>query len=236
MRDERPIIFSGPMVKQILAGKKTQTRRPVKDPPKARHLYLQRMWGTSPPPDPVDFGEPGMWCIAGPDYPDDDRDLRRCPFGAEGTRLWVRENWAAEKKYDTFAPREIPHHSAIWLRAKGDLYQRGELIDIWTRREGLGIRAGRWRPSIHMPRWMSRLTLEVTEVRAQRLQEIDCYDLRAEGFDCPEHDFPGGCCISECPSLRERFVEAWNEMYRGKPELQIPANPWVWAVSFKVLL
>src|SRR5690348_1316393 len=87
---EHPILFSGPMVRALLAGTKTQTRRILKPQP-AHWRYLQPMWGTSPPPNPTAFGEPYLWREVGPDYPDSEKDDRRCPYGVPGDRLWVRE-------------------------------------------------------------------------------------------------------------------------------------------------
>jgi len=107
-----------------------------------------------------------------------------------------------------------------------------------------------------MPRWASRITLEITELRVQRLQEISWIDIRAESVSCPEHDFHSGFCASECSSLRSAFVALWDSI-NGKPRAMLDddgnpvlddnerpimhppkswaSNPWVWAISFAMV-
>jgi hypothetical protein len=234
---ERPILFSGPMVRAILEGRKTQTRRLVKDPPKSPGHYMQRMWNTPPPePDPgIDYGVPGMWCIVGPDYPDDDRDLRRCPFGAEGDRLWVREAHAIVP-WTAYAGSSDDGEHFLSHRLSPDTLSWAVYREGWTR-----CKPGPWRSSIHMPRWASRITLEVTDVRAQQLQEINTEDIIAEGIEpaterlWADTQDPEAQQAALDHAYRVAFIKAWNEIYRDKPELQLPANPWVWCVSFKVI-
>jgi hypothetical protein len=225
MADAKPILFSAALIPKILDGSKTQTRRPMKPQPE-RIPEADRAicgsgwwWACNAVQSMVRLNETALPYLS--------------PYGNPGGhdpgRLWVRETHAivpatayAGSTDDGVNP--LPHRVSPdglhWA-----VYRAG-----WTR-----CKPGPWRPSIHMPRWASRITLEVTEVRAQRLRDIDCYDIRAEGFECPEHDFPGGFCTSECSALRAAFYAAWDAMYSGKPELQSEANPWLWALSFKVV-
>lgn len=183
MSRERPILFSGPMVRAILDGRKTQTRRVVK----GRAL---------------EWLAPGMFAPSFVASPKNDM----CHYGAVGDRLWVRETWC-EGYPDTADP--------ILYRAS---YHGGA--------------AHKWRPSIFMRREYSRLNLEITDVRVERLQDIRCTDIRAEGFACPEHDFPSGFCTSECAALRSGFAQGWDSL-NAKRGYGWEVNPWVWCVTFK---
>jgi len=172
---ERPILFSGGMVRVILDGSKTQTRRIAKE-----------------------FNE----------MPNLDGILKRfpsqegCPYGTPGDRLWVRETWAVQHEYDAAAPSEIGASARWHYAATEDLG---------------GLRK---RPSIFLPRRGSRILLEITDVRVQRLQEISDEDARAEGYD-RSHAFP-----------REWFALLW-ERINGPGSWD--ANPWVWAITFQRL-
>lgn len=181
---ERPILFSAPMVRAILEGRKTQTRRVVK-PPK---------WSDA---DEIFFI--GNDSIAVPD--DDHADyFIACPYGQPGDRLWVRETFADEAGGTR---RFLGEH--IFYRA--DDWQ--PLVDRWT-------------PSIHMPRWASRITLEVTAVSVERLQDISESDCCAEGCGSPiTRDLK-----------KPQFMALW-ESINGPDSWD--ANPWVWVVEFKVL-
>lgn len=193
--NERPILFSGPMVRAILAGTKTQTRRVV--------LQAQ-------PPDTFQAS-----AVLG---------MFRCPYGAPGDRLWVRE-----------AFRQGYGNADAHYRADED--------------ECAG---GPWRPSIHMPRYLSRLTLEVTEVRVQRLHEISEEDVRAEGVMLPVT--PNGhpaICVSASPRPSEflpgklgkdwTLADCWRHAYAilwdslNRKRAPWSSNPWVWAITFKRL-
>ena len=172
---ERPILFSGPMVRAILDGSKTQTRRVAKEFDEMPNLdgILQRF--------PRQNG---------------------CPHGAPGDRLWVRETWAHERD-----GTGCPDDTGVLYRA----------TDPGWDDEGTGLR---WRPSIFMPRIASRILLEITDVRVQRLQEISDEDARAEGYD-RSHAFP-----------REWFALLW-ERINGTGSWH--ANPWAWAITFQRL-
>lgn len=188
---ERPILFSGAMIRAILAGAKSQTRRLVR-----AGLAVTDVCGGGV--DPV------IW------WPRDalNRDAG-CPYGVPGDRLWVKETWRADRAWDWVRPKAIPRRSAVWYEAGGD---RDVLPD------SADVRSTRGRPSIFMPRWASRITLEVTEVRVQRLQDISEEDARAEGY-------PG-----DVMSPRDWYECLWTAINGAGSWV---SNPWVWAISFQ---
>ncbi len=153
---ERPILFSGAMVRAVLDGTKTQTRRVVK-------------------PQPTGFvGGPGVTLRDGSPAPlipidEDSGDYGReihCPHGQPGDRLWVREAWRVIDAADCFAPRELTAAHRLWFEADGPHDPP----------------AGRYRPGMFMPRWASRINLDVTGVRVEQLQDISEADAMAEGI------------------------------------------------------
>jgi hypothetical protein len=177
---ERPILFSGPMVRAILDGSKTQTRRTFKGTTEHKGPY-------NPAYMEAHQQASGWGSI--------------CPHGTPGERLWVRETWAVQHEYDAAGPSEIGV-SARWRYAAT---------------EDLG--GLRKRPSIFLPRRGSRILLEITDVRVQRLQEINDEDARAEG--CEPFAYP-----------RDRFQGLWDTI-NGPGSWH--ANPWVWAITFRRL-
>lgn len=181
---ERPILFNGPMVRAILSGAKTQTRRVVKGSRYRHEINRDGVWFED---------EYGDW-FKGP-----------CPFGEPGDRLWVRETFTDVSTGDMRAQG----HRPVWYRADGSSDADDSLC--------------RWTPSIHMPRWASRISLEVTGVRVERLQEISEADARSEG--CPHA--PVDQDWSQC---RRWFQEQWLSIY-GEDSWN--ANPWVWVIEFK---
>jgi hypothetical protein len=206
----RPLVCSAWSVRGIRNGTKTQTRRVVSPQPRP-HLGLQSMWGTSPPPDPVAFGTPGLFRVVGADYPDDESDDRICPYGAPGDFLWVKETW--------------------WPRT-GDK----RLSEVLYRADSASAVDGiAWKSSRFMPRWASRLSLEITDVRAQRLQKITREDAWAEGI-AKHHD---GCALSRdhhkcagCLDAVAKYRELWDEL-NAKRGFPWGANPWVYATTFR---
>jgi hypothetical protein len=190
---ERPILFNGPMVRAILAGAKTQTRRAMRDQPcelldyNRGHLSI-RVRGA-------------VYQAFNPQIPP-----VRCPYGKPGDRLWVREAWCASSAHDNIPPSAIPSGDGIEYLADGP-----------TR-----VLTGKRRQSMFMPRWASRITLEVTEVRVERLQDISRGDAMAEG--CPFPNMAAG------PDPRGWYANLW-ESINGAGSWG--ANPWVWVVSFK---
>ncbi|WP_455826569.1 hypothetical protein [Pseudomonas graminis] len=198
---ERPILFSAPMVRAILEGRKTVTRREVK-----KQAAL----------DCLAAGfEPAFLALPG------NADL--CPYGKPGDRLWVRETWYC----DHFEVMRGPY-------LKPDDLDIGEALDDGTlvyAADGLTpYEADQpiWRPSIHMPRWASRILLEVTKVRVERLQDISRADIRAEGLQCPLEL----ASDDVSPNYRDWYPAAWRELWESTGG-NWEANPWVWVVEFK---
>lgn len=201
---ERPILFSAPMVRAIIAGKKTQTRRLLRLP------FLG-------PSDGVKRR------VYGPD--DIGQAVSFCPYGRPGGRLWVRETWAAHWMYNDVPPREckstLPDDN-YWFAADGTEAPS----QLGTPPRGL---RGKWRPSIFMPRWASRISLEITNVRVQRLHDVSEEDARDEGCD-------GDCGIGnmrvwqEMGRCRYHFAGVWDEINGERAAWA--SNPWVWAVTF----
>lgn len=229
---ERPILFNNAMVRAILDGSKWQTRRPVKPQPVQHGHETMR-------PEPRDGGR-WVWMA----YPSSPIAFAtgdmRCPFGAPGEFLWVRECWA---KVDYNACDGMDRDDFVWCTKPGDIAPGGHPVIYratcggfeWDDRP-----ESRWRPSIHMPRWASRLTLRVTDVRIERLQDITEEDARAEGVRKDDAavviDADGKIRSDLSHTYRGAFAAAWDSIY-GKRDPSTPeswtANPWVWVVSFE---
>jgi len=192
---ERPILFSAPMVRALLDGNKTQTRRVVK---------VESTMGR----DSILAPHKGRKYAATYLLPDHASDATACsPYGQPGDRLWVREKWAAPHSQDGMKP--------------GHMYIDESFIH-YAASEPLGGLL--WRPSIHMPRWASRILLEITSVRAERLQAINEVDAIAEGA-------PWAACGSpQEGSHKAGYAQLW-EAINGPDSWQ--ANPWVWVIEFK---
>lgn len=210
---ESPILFSGPMVKAIREGRKTQTRRVVRyNPPSHCNVKmvgnLARFTASS-----FAAGYHGN----GITY---DREIT-CPYGQPGYRLWVRETWTyITKSWDE-------HFDAI---RPDPITSNGCPVDLLYRADGYEIPA-RWQPSIFMPRWASRLTLEVIKVWVERLQDISEADAIAEGIKQSDRGFwlPGG--YDNAPILAYR--DLWDSINGKRPSCSWNDNPWVWVVEFK---
>lgn len=221
MTTERPILFNGAMVRAILAGQKTQTRRVVKVPPAFDFIggagddqHDPRNWGAE--------DENALWwaLAAGPDT---DRVLA-CPFGQPGDRLWVREAHAIFSAHGQH--RGDGKRWGPWGGLPTTVSEDGEQIAYY--REGFDrCDPGRWRPSIHMPRWACRLVLEITDVRVERLQAISEADAIAEGLTQTK---AGGWLPGPCEHPEWAFHQLWNQVYG---ESSWDSNPWVWVITFK---
>lgn len=245
---ERPILFSAPMIRALLAGKKTQTRRLVKPQPERVPDW------SCPGVDGLRFF--GMTFAetlldGRPPYPPE--LLERCPYGVPGDRLWVRETWAVkaiglgyiDDLKSVHAYGGVPLAPGCWLRARGT----DALVEYAahpTSMEELARSPGftsfrrdapsRWRPSIFMPRWASRITLENAEVRVQRLHDISEADAEAEGVEFfdgmyDDVDLRRSARLAGCSheDARAWFAWAWDHI-NGASAWE--RNPWVWAVSF----
>jgi len=211
---DHPILFSAPMVLAILAGHKTQTRRVVT----FQYAAEVDAWAQ-------DVTRPEMWRmgVMGEGGPMADTGAIRCPYGQPGDRLWVRE---------THCLLDIPH--SPWP----DLPHRcgGDGLTCHYR-VGFDRTEPRWRPSIHMPRWASRIILEVLDVRVERLQDISEADARAEGVVVDMVDSGGqdqtGNWI-DIPDYIGPFMRLWDSINGKRPGCSWAANPWVWRVEFRV--
>lgn len=238
---ERPILFSAPMVRAILAGKKTQTRRVVNPQP----IALQR--GEYRPGDAM-LGPGGKPITA--------------RHGLPGDRLWVRETWGYFDPDDTGEDYDDEHETAGPgpVAFCDELLQEGHpLRDFWRRRVaykatfaegkyGAGpLGPKKWRPSIHMPRWASRITLEVTGVRVERLQDISNTDALSEGITSVRNQAWDRQHFPEWRFLFDEAVQAGEKPPIGPTPAQSfaalwdsingigawGANPWVWVIEFK---
>lgn len=202
---ERPILFSGPMVRAILAGRKTVTRRVLQPQPPEDDAPLATGWfhpeASDGGPGPHTFGVYGSdWHV-------------RCPYGAPNDRLWVREAWAARDVRSEWA-------LSVGLVEEPFCGVGGDEIIYRADDDGTRARPPRWFSPLYMPRWASRLTLEIVSVRVERLQEIAEADARAEGCGDP----PFG-------TRRETFAILWDAINGKRAPWE--SNPWVWRVEFR---
>ena len=204
---ERPILFSAPMVRAVLEGRKTVTRRAVRDgfnpenlegtlsASECRKLYREL---------PQYFGASYF-----------------CPYGQPGDRLWVRETFidlrgtGVEYRPDPDGPLQRYAYAADC--------RPGSHCD--EARKDFGLK---YKPSIHMPRVACRILLEITDVRVERLQDISRADIRAEGLQCP----PELASDDVSPNYRDWYPAAWRELWESTGG-NWDANSWVWVVEFK---
>lgn len=200
---ERPILFNADMVRAVLDGRKTQTRRIMREQPEVI-------------PKEDELGKPGFWIPfnAGKTMVRNDDMHIACPFGLKGDRLWVRETFRVHSRATDVATLVYKaSEQQSWTqqthRVPIEKCNKPAVVDKWT-------------PSIHMPRWASRITLEITGVRVERLQSITEEDAKAEGVK------------TECSVIGDKhflgFRSLWKSIY-GDDSWQ--ANPWVWVVEFK---
>ena len=241
---ERPILFSGEMVKAILEGRKTMTRRVVNkdisnqfdiDVDNTVAAYINQLTGDSC--DPVEI----------------------CPYGTVGDRLWVRETW------QSFFPEEVTQNHQQGPRSFSGVpaeTAKGHYMFFYYRADGEAPddpKYGKavWHPSIFMPRRASRILLEVTDVKVERLQDITEEDAEKEGMPdeyliapvyCPNCQGQGTCGAvhpislgymeidcPECDTAKKKFKNLWDSINgRGrKPGKAWDDNPWVWVVEFR---
>ena len=209
---EHPILFSAPMVRAILEGRKTMTRRVVKfHKSVSEHSWWMEAHEIGPAefifwsgPQKVDPGFTKSVYKAG--------DGIRCPYGIPGDRLWVRETHA-------------------WI--EGDSPSDYETGSGWIYRASLAPEHDdglKWKPSIFMPRLASRILLEVVSVRVERLQDITRSDIKAEGLVCPSELHSDDLEYN----YRQWYIDEWIRLWKSinGPE-SWEQNPWVWVIGFK---
>lgn len=198
---ERGMIFNGEMVRAILDGRKTQTRRVMKPQPepcpapRGGHWWPSNVFKTMlHVEEEMQNGKGGWGGLVGD----------ACPFGDVGDRIWVRETWAEAgasapdlKLYRANYPAHVPAHYENVPPAE----------DV------------RWTPSIHMPRWASRILLEITDVRVEQLNDISEEDARSEGISG-----------SSARDVKEAYAALWRSIYGSDSWRD---NPWVWVIEFK---
>ena len=221
---ERGIIFNTEMVRAILDGSKTQTRRIMKPQPKPNENggtwwpsnICQSMINIE---DMMQDNE-GVWAgIAG----------IACPHGGVGDRLWVRETWQGPLiDYADNEPQFKGNH--IFEKSDNCVYKADGLAAPEFIDSDDNLKQG-WRPSIHMPRWASRITLEITDVRVERLQDISKQDAIFEGAPRGHHSINVISKRFGFPDFsRSWFAQIWMDIYG---EDNWAANPWVWVIEFK---
>ncbi len=218
---ERPILFSGEMVRAILDGRKTQTRRVINPQPIADGLYYE--YKDIP------------WLKTGDPFP---FIGHLCPYGTTNDLLWVRETWRAvelDNGNDGILYKADNHFKSIEnSQAAADLW-----CDAYADRKY----GNKWRPSIFMPRWASRILLDVTDVQVERIQEISDGDAIKEGIQdvchCGDyvegHGYHSGHGAVSMPGwATENFSSLWDSINAERGH-SWESNPWVWVVSFKVV-
>lgn len=214
---ERPILFSAPMVRALLDGSKTQTRRIMKPQPVPIPGEPGKHWWSSNAAQSMLRVEDGFQTHPG--IFDD-----ACPHGRPGDRIWVRETWRSTGdggRADYMAPRDMQPHQ-VWYDADG-----AALESECT---------GKTRTSIHMPRWASRILLEVTGVRVERLQDISDADIEAEGIDMEAllaaQDSYDIIAKDGNATGRPTLHSAWRNLWESTGG-DWDANPWLWVIEFK---
>ncbi|POE22834.1 hypothetical protein BV923_09620 [Pectobacterium odoriferum] len=196
---ERGMIFNAEMVRATLSEQKTQTRRIVK---------LQ--------PD-----EDGLARLSGGPWMDTNEKVYPCPYGEVGDKLWVRETWQVIHDYtDEYGNVDERRFARSIPKQRGNYWH-----PVYAERFGSESRDDRgfpWRPAIYMPRWASRITLEITDVRVERLNDISEEDAKAEGA-------PTECCVIGYKHFLG-FRTLWKSIYGAESWNE---NPWVWVIEFK---
>ncbi|EBV3773780.1 hypothetical protein E1563_18540 [Salmonella enterica subsp. enterica serovar Richmond] len=206
---ERGMIFNAEMVNAILSGRKTQTRRPIK-------------WKQTRFTEIAERDDGSLWpwaedCERGGDI------WFACPYGEIGDRIWVRETWqvihdhideSSHVEYRTYAPSIPKEKDRYWHTVYAEHF--GD-----ESREDRGFP---WRPAIHMPRWASRILLEITDVRVEKLRDLSEEDAKSEGIT------PSAGGVLPGWEYRINFRDLWMDIY-GTDNWE--ANPWVWVIEFK---
>jgi hypothetical protein len=227
---EHPILFSAQMVQAILKDRKTQTRRVVKFPTTKDLTWQLIEHQVNQAVYPMPKGGFVFWSSpVGKEFSDrayaDSNDGLRCPYGQVGDRLWVRETWQLWQssgsvgdefigdevmEYEGKIPKQAPGEFSFWhIAYKADC----EDSMNW------------WRPSIFMPRWASRITLEIVNIRVEQVQEIDNLGALYEGT-------PDLRTMENNWDLRRCFQELWDSINEPRG-FGWKVNPWVWVIEFQ---
>lgn len=206
----RPILFSAPMVRALLDGTKTQTRRVCKPADGLSYVVAVQ--------DPSERGQRPPYFTPGW-FGDEDGEIQfYCPYGQPGDQLWAREAWRTVAEANALPPRDLTPAHRIWYEANEN-NQPG---------------AGKLRPSMFMPRWASRIMLELTGVRVERLQDISEADAMAEGIWKTVSGY-----YSYGDEYNPSYTTAWDAYRALWESINGPGswdlNPWVWVIEFKVL-
>ena len=230
--EKKPIIFSGEMIRAILDGRKTQTRRVVKG------RQFQALCNGDR--DTMTFQD---------QFGDNRNIAELCPYGQPGNRLWVRETFAIETNFNASI---IDYHppfndgrpvKKVTDETFGDYWEQVHYRatdptpalcceEDDCRQCEINGEGPHWSPSIHMHRWASRITLDVTGVRIERLQDISDQDAQKEGCDCRDTGplkFSGPIVVYM--TSKAKFLTIWNSLYKKKDRWE--DNPWVWVITFK---
>ncbi|EAA1244285.1 morphogenetic protein [Salmonella enterica subsp. enterica serovar Ohio] len=195
---ERGMIFNGEMVRAILDGRKTQTRRIMKVQP----------------------DEDGLAKVIDGPFVDTSGRIYRCPFGVPGDRIWVRETFQGPlfdyEQMEAYLEDSSKFEKPEFCQYAADGKPAPEYYDADD-----NLRHG-WRPSIHMPRWASRILLEITDVRVERLNNISECDAKSEGGP------------TECTLIGDKYFPGFRSLWKSiYGEESWAANPWVWVIEFK---
>lgn len=223
---EHGILFSAPMVRALVARRKSQTRRCVSPQPRADHAELFAWFG-SKAPEGGKGGPCGLWARNDGTA----RYVQSCPYGAPGDRLWVREAWRGPLDLDDSKPRDIEPGSNIRYEADGIARTYRDAFEFYDRKADVGHAFGKLRPGIFLPRWASRLTLHVLDVRVERLQEISPLDAVQEGIF---RDVPGSM-DGVHPHAVATYETLWGSINGKRMGCSWADNPWVWVLTFRVM-
>lgn len=225
---ERGMIFNGEMVQAILDGRKTQTRRIMAIQPEHSELGLRRVIDSKNGRDNGKY----FWSQSDACGLKARSKVFGCPYGDVGDRIWVRETFqgplVSEELFEEYRAYPEKFETPQYCEYAADGGAKPEYCDLDD-----NLCHG-WRPSIHMPRWASRITLEITDVRVERLNAISEEDARAEGIidgGCLNCREPEPCgCVNPQPDATDAFAWLWQSIY-GQENWD--ANPWVWVIEFR---
>ena len=200
---ERPIIFSTEMVRAILEGRKTQTRRVIKPQPYDAERAIKRAEEIN------NLIRRGAYV--------------RCPYGQVGDRLWVKETWATLQCEDKVKPSNLNPEIAT----QAQILYREQLGDNNPYHPN-------WRSPLFMPRWASRITLEITGLRVERLQDIPLDALIDEGIEVSDELMALPDNRGKYLAIQQLFIDLWDKL-NAKRGYAWDSNPWVWVIEFKRL-